>query len=87
MKTHPSIEGVKQWWFMVLQAVVGPDGEDGELHSSDEPDEGEGSYPRTDSTYSIDIPNSSTLWEVDPRPNNSSQVMNATAGENKGSKN
>ncbi|MPC23262.1 Oxysterol-binding protein-related protein 1 [Portunus trituberculatus] len=60
------------------EAVVGPDGEDGEMHSSDEPEEGEGSYPRTDSTYSIDIPNSSTLWEVDPRPNNSSQYYHFT---------
>lgn len=40
-----------------------------------EDDDGEGGYPRTDSTYSIDIPNSCTLWEADPRPEHSSQVV------------
>lgn len=44
--------------------------EDGE--PPEEPEEG--SYPRTDSTYSIDIPNSAILWEADPRPENSPQV-------------
>ncbi|KAB7494228.1 Oxysterol-binding protein-related protein 1 [Armadillidium nasatum] len=38
----------------------------------------EGSYPRTDSAYSIDIPNSVVLWEADPRPDNSSQYYHFT---------
>ncbi|KAL7630896.1 UNVERIFIED_CONTAM: hypothetical protein RMT77_018818 [Armadillidium vulgare] len=38
----------------------------------------EGSYPRTDSTYSIDIPNSVVLWEADPRPDDSSQYYHFT---------
>ncbi|XP_076063131.1 oxysterol-binding protein-related protein 1-like isoform X2 [Oratosquilla oratoria] len=38
----------------------------------------EGGYPRTDSTYSIDIPNSNTLWEADPRPDNSAQFYHFT---------
>ncbi|KAK4294974.1 hypothetical protein Pmani_032444 [Petrolisthes manimaculis] len=43
-----------------------------------EDDEGEGGYPRTDSTYSIDIPNSCTLWEADPRPEHSSHYYHFT---------
>lgn len=45
-----------------------------------QPDEGcedgaEGAdLPKCDSTYSIDIPNSSSLWEAEPRPENSSEV-------------
>lgn len=30
--------------------------------------------PKCDSTYSIDIPHSITIWEADPRPPNSSEV-------------
>lgn len=55
---------------------MGHDAEEGDLPpGAEEHEEGEGGYPRSDSTYSIDIPNSVTLWEVDPRPNNSSQVL------------
>ncbi|CAH1400192.1 unnamed protein product [Nezara viridula] len=32
-----------------------------------------GDIPKCDSTYSIDIPNSATLWEATPRPSNSSE--------------
>nr|XP_024214050.1 oxysterol-binding protein-related protein 1-like [Halyomorpha halys] len=32
-----------------------------------------GDIPKCDSTYSIDIPNSMTLWEATPRPSNSSE--------------
>lgn len=49
---------------------AGVDIEDGD--PPEEPEEG--TYPRTDSTYSIDIPNSAILWEADPRPENSPQV-------------
>lgn len=59
----------------ILQAG-GHEVEEGDLPpGAEEHEEGEGGYPRSDSTYSIDIPNSVTLWEVDPRPNNSSQVL------------
>lgn len=55
---------------------MGHEAEEGDLPpGAEEHEEGEGGYPRSDSTYSIDIPNSVTLWEVDPRPNNSSQVL------------
>lgn len=38
----------------------------------------EGEMPKSDSTYSIDIPDSITLWEVTPRPNESSEYYNFT---------
>lgn len=38
------------------------------------PDVAEGELPKCDSTYSIDIPNSVTLWEADPRPERSAEV-------------
>jgi hypothetical protein len=34
----------------------------------------DGEVPKCDSTYSIDIPNSVTLWEADPRPERSAEV-------------
>lgn len=34
--------------------------------------------PRSQSLFSLDIPNSITLWEVDPRPENSSNYFNFT---------
>uniref|UniRef100_A0A1B6J4L6 Oxysterol-binding protein n=2 Tax=Homalodisca liturata TaxID=320908 RepID=A0A1B6J4L6_9HEMI len=49
-----------------------------------EPDEGcedgaeGGDIPKCDSTYSIDIPNSTTLWESEPRPENSSEFYQFT---------
>lgn len=45
-----------------------------------QPDEGcedgaeGGDIPKCDSTYSIDIPNSTTLWEAVTRPENSAEV-------------
>lgn len=42
---------------------------------SPEPD---GDVPRSQSIYSIDIPNSITLWEVEPRPQNSSNYFSFT---------
>lgn len=46
--------------------------------SISEPDEAqepaEGDIPKCDSTYSIDIPNSHTLWEADSRPENTAEV-------------
>lgn len=41
-------------------------------------DHPEGEMPTSDSTYSIDIPDSTTLWEVAPRPSNSSEYYNFT---------
>lgn len=38
----------------------------------------EGEMPKSDSTYSIDIPDSITLWEVTPRPVDSSEYYNFT---------
>ncbi|KAA0203877.1 hypothetical protein HAZT_HAZT002379, partial [Hyalella azteca] len=43
----------------------------------EEEDEG-GPIPRTISTYSVDIPNSYTLWEVTPRPPHSSEYYHFT---------
>ncbi|XP_021913454.1 oxysterol-binding protein-related protein 1-like [Zootermopsis nevadensis] len=42
------------------------------------PDVAEGELPKCDSTYSIDIPNSVTLWEADPRPDRSSEYYQFT---------
>jgi len=39
----------------------------------------EGEIPKCDSTYSIDIPNSVTLWEADPRPERSAEVSNSSS--------
>lgn len=38
----------------------------------------EGELPTSDSTYSIDIPDSTTLWEVAPRPSSSAEYFNFT---------
>lgn len=38
------------------------------------PDPPDGEIPKCDSTYSIDIPKSFTVWEADPRPPNTSEV-------------
>ncbi|KAJ9584691.1 hypothetical protein L9F63_020973, partial [Diploptera punctata] len=42
------------------------------------PDVAEGEIPKCDSTYSIDIPNSLTLWEADPRPERSAEYYQFT---------
>jgi len=42
----------------------------------------EGEIPKCDSTYSIDIPNSVTLWEADPRPERSAEVSNSSSSSN-----
>ncbi|PSN35281.1 Oxysterol-binding protein-related protein 2 [Blattella germanica] len=42
------------------------------------PDVAEGEIPKCDSTYSIDIPNSNTLWEADPRPERSAEYYQFT---------
>lgn len=38
----------------------------------------EGEIPRSNSIYSLDIPNSTTLWEVEPRPVNSAEYFQFT---------
>ncbi|CAB3386943.1 Hypothetical predicted protein [Cloeon dipterum] len=42
------------------------------------PEVPEGEIPKSDSTYSIDIPNSTSLWEVRPRPPNTSDYFQFT---------
>ncbi|XP_067010631.1 oxysterol-binding protein-related protein 2 isoform X2 [Anabrus simplex] len=42
------------------------------------PEPTDGEIPKCDSTYSIDIPNSATLWEADPRPENSADYYQFT---------
>lgn len=42
-----------------------------------EPADG-GDIPKSDSTYSIDIPNSVTLWEAEPRPGNTAEYYQFT---------
>jgi len=40
------------------------------------PMEQEGDIPKSDSAYSLDIPDSTTLWSCKPRPSNCSEVGN-----------
>lgn len=51
-----------------------------EEHNHDRSPEPEtGSFiPRSQSLYSIEIPNSETLWQVDPRPDNSTTFYSFT---------
>lgn len=49
-----------------------------ELQSHDRSPEPDGDIPRSQSIYSIDIPNSVLLWEVEPRPQNSSNYFSFT---------
>lgn len=55
-----------------FKASVSTDNDDG----PDDPPEGD--IPASDSTFSIDIPNSVTLWEADQRPENSADYYNFT---------
>lgn len=41
--------------------------------------EPEGEIPRSQSIYSIEIPNSTLLWEVEPRPQNSANYFSFTS--------
>lgn len=38
------------------------------------PDDADGPVPKSDSSYSIDIPNSTEIWRVNPRPLQTSDV-------------
>lgn len=40
----------------------------------DSPEPADGDIPKSDSTYSIDIPHSVSLWEAELRPPNSAEV-------------
>uniref|UniRef100_A0A6A7FV43 Oxysterol-binding protein n=3 Tax=Hirondellea gigas TaxID=1518452 RepID=A0A6A7FV43_9CRUS len=51
--------------------------EEAAVHEEDE--DGRGQIPRTSSCYSVEIPNSNTLWEVMPRPEQSSQYYHFTS--------
>lgn len=47
--------------------------------ASGPPDElPDGDMPKSDSTYSIEIPDSTTVWEVTPRPSGSAEYYNFT---------
>ncbi|XP_059614503.1 oxysterol-binding protein-related protein 1 isoform X2 [Phlebotomus argentipes] len=46
--------------------------------SDDIPEPPDGEIPKCDSTYSIDIPNSLTLWEADARPENAAEYYQFT---------
>lgn len=46
--------------------------------SHEPPPEPDSEIPRSQSMYSIDIPNSVTLWEVEPRPQNSANYFSFT---------
>lgn len=47
-------------------------------HDPEALNDGNGSIPKSDSTASLDIPNSNTLWQVQPRPNDSEKYYNFT---------
>ncbi|XP_055631567.1 oxysterol-binding protein-related protein 2 isoform X2 [Toxorhynchites rutilus septentrionalis] len=44
----------------------------------DPPEPAEGDIPKSDSSYSIDIPNSVTLWEAEARPDNTAEYYQFT---------
>lgn len=44
----------------------------------DPPEPSEGDIPKSDSTYSIDIPNSVALWEAESRPANTAEYYQFT---------
>lgn len=44
----------------------------------DTPEPSDGDLPKCDSTYSIDIPHSETIWEAEPRPPNTAEVNDFT---------
>lgn len=48
------------------------------LQPDDPPEPAEGDIPKSDSTYSIDIPNSVTLWEAEARPGNTAEYYQFT---------
>ncbi|XP_055528806.1 oxysterol-binding protein-related protein 2 isoform X1 [Wyeomyia smithii] len=50
------------------------------ISEPDDPPElsGDGDIPKSDSTYSIDIPNSVALWEAEPRPGNTADYYQFT---------
>lgn len=39
------------------------------------PDNTDGSVPKSESSYSIDVPNSTEIWRVNPRPLQTSDVI------------
>ncbi|XP_042229027.1 oxysterol-binding protein-related protein 1-like [Homarus americanus] len=73
-KVFKKLNTITSSFRMSSDTEAGVEVEDGE--PPEEPEEG--GYPRTDSSYSIDIPNSSTLWEADPRPLTSPQYYHFT---------
>lgn len=52
--------------------------QDDSHEASDRSPEPDGDVPRSQSIFSIDIPNSTTLWEVEPRPQNSGNYFSFT---------
>lgn len=48
------------------------------LQPEDSPEPSDGDLPKCDSTYSIDIPHSETIWEVEPRPPNTAEYYQFT---------
>lgn len=59
--------------------------QDNEEHNHDKspepenaPESSTADLPKSQSSYSIDIPNSETLWTVDPRPENSANFYSFT---------
>ncbi|EEC02588.1 oxysterol-binding protein 1A, putative [Ixodes scapularis] len=63
------------WFFKDLHRIEGFSPEPCEL------DEGE--IPKSDSTYSLDIPNSRLLWQATPRPDYSPEANGAAAEKNR----
>lgn len=44
-------------------------------HEEGPPEIPDGEIPKSDSTLSLDVPNSITLWTVTPRPSHSPEVL------------
>jgi len=75
-KVLSKLNSLKMSSFRSLSIQDGPDGEPPD--PSPEP-ESVGGLPKSQSVYSLDIPNSVKLWEVEPRPENSSNYFSFTS--------
>ncbi|XP_043237792.1 oxysterol-binding protein-related protein 1-like [Amphibalanus amphitrite] len=81
-KTAPgSAQGPRGMLSMLNSISVSPFKAQNEApaESPSQPEDGAGGVPRCASDYSIDVPNSLTLWEADPRPAHSHKYYHFTA--------
>lgn len=77
-KVFSKLNSLKMSSFRSLSIQDDPDSHHTLNDKSPEPQNEGNEIPRSHSVYSIDIPNSILLWEVDPRPEHSSTYFSFT---------